>query len=598
MNKNNKTYLSVVATSRNDDHGGDPLTRTQIFIDCLAKQCERYHLNAELIVVDWNPVSDRPGLAAVLTVPSDMKYFSAQIITVPTVLHARIKYSEKLPLFQMIAKNVGIRRAKGKFVLATNIDIVFSDELMQYISLLKLDPSRQYRVDRYDIKSGLTKDMSLEQTLEYAWANPIRTNRRYRPSQLVKHIYGDELFRRYCEPAPEFRGQLDGVNVIQEDGVWQIHPERSVTMRHLHTNACGDFTLISKEGWEAIRGYPEFAAYSFNIDSMGVIAAHYAGYTEVALLPPCVCFHIEHSVGSGWTPEGEIKLFERLRQAEILNPEWPVLTPLVDQMRENKQALEFNHAGWGLADFELPEQHMGDTSPVSQERLLELSEKASMCSVTAIQPMFDLDRLTLAHEFREKAKIKLPNTQKAHIFVPDANGEYTNEYSTSRDLELHKRVKLVYQLDKYHSEYPLRFRPCTSPGNIDIYSIVAIDTLHNNIIFKLDNNFSLSVDGTARPKDIASSNINATIKQSVVGVSVAPKHDSIWGKFFKSNTLKKHPHNLPVETNQRLKMSQSQEPLRITSSGKDPYLYLPPINGKIGFPVIIIIDIKFTAEDI
>ena len=29
----------------------------------------------------------------------------------------------------MIAKNVGIRRARGEFVLATNIDILFSSEL-------------------------------------------------------------------------------------------------------------------------------------------------------------------------------------------------------------------------------------------------------------------------------------------------------------------------------------------------------------------------------------------------------------------------------------------------------------------------------------
>ena len=48
----------------------------------------------------------------------------------PSVLHRRLKYADRLPLFQMIAKNVGIRRAKGQFVLATNIDILFSDELI------------------------------------------------------------------------------------------------------------------------------------------------------------------------------------------------------------------------------------------------------------------------------------------------------------------------------------------------------------------------------------------------------------------------------------------------------------------------------------
>ncbi|HEX7294596.1 MAG TPA: hypothetical protein VF251_02510, partial [Pyrinomonadaceae bacterium] len=55
-------YLSVVAASRNDDHGGDPLIRTQIFLNNFARQCEKYRLSAELILIDWNPVADRPGL--------------------------------------------------------------------------------------------------------------------------------------------------------------------------------------------------------------------------------------------------------------------------------------------------------------------------------------------------------------------------------------------------------------------------------------------------------------------------------------------------------------------------------------------------------
>jgi len=34
----------------------------------------------------------------------------------------------------MIAKNVGIRRARGRFVLSTNIDILLSNELVDYIA--------------------------------------------------------------------------------------------------------------------------------------------------------------------------------------------------------------------------------------------------------------------------------------------------------------------------------------------------------------------------------------------------------------------------------------------------------------------------------
>ena len=209
-----KPYLSVVAASRNDDHGGDPLVRTQIFINTFARQCEQYRLPAELILVDWNPVPGRPGLAGVLQLPAEATYCQGRVITVPTVLHDTFKYAERLPFFQMIAKNVGIRRALGRFILATNIDIIFSDELMGYIGQQQLDPHKTLRVDRYDIQPGLSTDFGLEATLDYAWSHPVRTNRRFEPNELVQHLFGDELFKRHCQPDPKVCGQNKEIAVV------------------------------------------------------------------------------------------------------------------------------------------------------------------------------------------------------------------------------------------------------------------------------------------------------------------------------------------------------------------------------------------------
>src|SRR5688572_14050834 len=83
-------YLSIVVASRNDDHGGDPLARTQIFVNNFARQCQRYKLPAELILIDWNPVQDRPGLAAVLSIPSETQFCQTRVITVPAALHRRL----------------------------------------------------------------------------------------------------------------------------------------------------------------------------------------------------------------------------------------------------------------------------------------------------------------------------------------------------------------------------------------------------------------------------------------------------------------------------------------------------------------------------
>jgi hypothetical protein len=405
-------YLSIVVASRNDDHGGDPLVRTQIFVNNFARQCQRYKLPAELILIDWNPVQDRPGLAAVLRIPSETTYCRTRVISVPAVVHRRLKYADRMPFFQMIAKNVGIRRARGRFILTTNIDILFSDELMQFIARRKLDPEKVYRVDRYDIKAGLSADHSLDESMAYAWANPIRLHRRYQPDDLIRHLYGADVFKRSCIPSPEFRIPRNDMHVMEEDGVWQVRPDRGVAMTHLHTNACGDFTLLSREGWYAIRGYPEFEAFSWNIDSMGFVAAHYAGYQEVSLLPPCVCFHIEHGIGSGWTPEGERSLFERLHQAQIPIADWPVLSPLIDEMREHRRALEFNHSAWGLADFDLHERPMGSSTEPPAETVTQLSVFEHK-RISAVQPEYDLDCLILAFERRAaEARVITPTPQQ------------------------------------------------------------------------------------------------------------------------------------------------------------------------------------------
>jgi hypothetical protein len=108
---NARPYLSVVAASRNDDHVGDPLIRRQIFINNFARQCEKYRLPTELIRIDWKPVPRQAGMAAVLNLPPEVTCVQARFRTSSTAFHQRLKHGERLPLLQMMAKNVGIRRA-------------------------------------------------------------------------------------------------------------------------------------------------------------------------------------------------------------------------------------------------------------------------------------------------------------------------------------------------------------------------------------------------------------------------------------------------------------------------------------------------------
>src|SRR5262245_55241701 len=110
-------HLSVVAVSRNDDHGGDLQGRMQQFVNGFIAQCRKHRLNAELILVEWNPPVERPPLEDSLEWPADFGPAHVRVVTVPPELHASLRHARALALFQMIGKNVGIRRTRGRYVL-------------------------------------------------------------------------------------------------------------------------------------------------------------------------------------------------------------------------------------------------------------------------------------------------------------------------------------------------------------------------------------------------------------------------------------------------------------------------------------------------
>ena len=171
-------YLSVVVTTRNDDHGGDPLKRLQALVNCFDEQCRRTGLDAEVIVVEWNPPADRPRVQSLLRWPEPC-YCTYRFVDVPADVHASLKYSDVLPLFQMIAKNVGIRRARGRFVMATNIDIIFSNELIEFLASGQLEPGYMYRVDRHDIEAAVPLHAGLEEQLAYCENHQLRVHARW-----------------------------------------------------------------------------------------------------------------------------------------------------------------------------------------------------------------------------------------------------------------------------------------------------------------------------------------------------------------------------------------------------------------------------------
>ncbi len=242
----------------------------------------------------------------------------------------------------MIAKNVGIRRARGQFILATNIDIIFSDALIQFLARGELQRGRIYRVDRYDVPSELPGASSLDDQLEYCREHVIRV-----------HTYDRSYDRRTGEiritnPRMDWRYAL-------KDKVRQAVRPGALPPAVLHTNGCGDFTLMHREHWFELKGYPEFPMYSFYLDALLCHAAHHSGVREEGLRDPARIYHIEHGVGSGWTPEGAGILDSRLRAAGVPQMSWEEYYRLIAKMRREHRPMIFNDDGWGLAQEELSE---------------------------------------------------------------------------------------------------------------------------------------------------------------------------------------------------------------------------------------------------
>jgi hypothetical protein len=447
----------------------------------------------------------------------------------------------------MIGKNVGIRRARGQFVLATNIDILFSDELAQYLASRRLEHGRMYRIDRYDAMDGVPAHAPVDKQLAYCKAHLIRVNRRegsfhvtpdgspaldardvaplhsgialgpgwfalegspsgevFRwagesaelllhdasqpdtalvldiepgistgglPLQLEIEVPGQPCVRltldrrkkvklRFPSPYPKplhLRTRDGGVRAGDDPrplnfrlfhAAWErdaspepgiqslratLHPvpwsTRASKLGHalthlarrlarggplvrltvpvsprlhrllnfyldsgglvgilrrpsaafgayraasnhsrthpglpdptrnapdfLHTNACGDFTLLARNHWLDLRGYAEMDLYSMNLDSLFCFAAHYGGAREEILPEPMRIYHIEH--GNGWTPEGQARLFESLTDRGISFLGNEEVLAMASQMHRWALPMIFNREDWGLSAFTLKE---------------------------------------------------------------------------------------------------------------------------------------------------------------------------------------------------------------------------------------------------
>jgi len=311
-------------------------------------------------------------LADVLAWPAGSEWFSARVLVVPRRLHRELRYSGRLPMFQMIAKNVGIRRALGEFIIATNVDIVFSDELFQWLKTGNPESGRLYRSDRWDIPNEIQLEPDLDVLLLRARQEAIRRNLRD-GTYLKRECYfvtsaPPQFETAFYEPLTHELRQLEYLLSQGKTDLAEVGAElrnlfskiedlrENYYLPILHTNGCGDFTMLSRADWFALRGYPEWHIFSWAIDSAIVFQAHYNGIEIHELPPTLVHYHIEHDYGSGWTPEGSSDLWARMDQNGIPYISYRLFTEIAKELgrgaREGRFTI-YNELNWGLFEREV-----------------------------------------------------------------------------------------------------------------------------------------------------------------------------------------------------------------------------------------------------
>jgi hypothetical protein len=317
----------------------------------------------------------------------------------------------------MIGKNVGIRRAEGEFILATNIDLLFNDELFYIFSSKKLRSGNLYRIDRSDVGLDFPFEKPFEEQIEFCRANIIRLNKKMgtidtrsgninaighpsvyymmriimdiliEPPRYVFEIlqtflrYAFEKLQTFLRMALNTRYYLTYFRYAKFDkNIWSAYNNRSASDKfkntwsasdklklsilynyqmfkrpRRHTNACGDFTMLAKEDWGNLHAYADWDIFSFHIDSLLCYSACAAGLKERIFPLPARAYHIEHAAGSGFTSEHQAKLWERLDENKIPYISGTEVWSLIDDILSGTRPYQLSGPDWGMPGIALPE---------------------------------------------------------------------------------------------------------------------------------------------------------------------------------------------------------------------------------------------------
>lgn len=287
MEQKNNPKLSIVVTARNDNYGGNLENRIKTFFRVIAFEANKNELQTEVVFVEYNPLADKPLFADTLNIKTN-KYLTIKYIIVPNSFHQKINTSSKIPLLEYVAKNIGTKRAQGEYILVTNPDILFPEELFEFIKSDKINKDHYYRVDRNDIwTSYFDENMPIEQILETAKKNVyvqwVSDGVRYKSWKAWFSRFIHSRNKKSLLMCPIFNKYLDS--------------KRNKEL--IHDKAAGDFILMHRDNWNKVGGFDE-TPHNMYLDSYIIYVLTCFNLQQTIL--SCPIYHIQHDMGRAGRP--------------------------------------------------------------------------------------------------------------------------------------------------------------------------------------------------------------------------------------------------------------------------------------------------------
>jgi glycosyltransferase involved in cell wall biosynthesis len=278
---------SVVIPTRNDNYGYFLTERT---IQCLNNMVSNFD---EVIVVDWNSPDGVPAIRQAIN--SIQKTGKIRCIVVPKeVVEQHIPHDTN-PCCDVIARNVGIQRARSEWILSSNIDILCSPFDERSLSSDTMYTSAKYTVPEH-VHLLHTLPMSNEDKMMF-----LKNNKQHFP-----------------------RMELCANSIHHRDDVYSL------------CTGCGDFQLAHRDLWNAIRGYEEALHKRDYADTNVQVKAANHPSKKISLLDVDI-FHMNHDTKCPYLTKGSSLAMNKKEDAFVT------------------YATTANSETWGLADHTFEE---------------------------------------------------------------------------------------------------------------------------------------------------------------------------------------------------------------------------------------------------